>query len=153
MVNRPQVGVSAIAFHESIFPLHDHAQMLIVQQQDLHRQFFAIARRQLLDIHLEAAVAVDIDHQRTGMGGLHAHRGGQPETHGAQPGAGEPMSRLIEFVELSGPHLMLADAHRHVGVAVARQLGQLVDRVLLQDPVVTLRRTSADRIFSTRRTA
>ena len=48
----------------------------LFSKQDLHWQFFAEAGRQLLDIHLKAAVTVDIDHQRIGVSGLNSHRGG-----------------------------------------------------------------------------
>jgi hypothetical protein len=41
MIDRAKVRVSSATGIEPVFPLHDHAQMLIVQQQDFHRQLFA----------------------------------------------------------------------------------------------------------------
>ena len=65
--------MSTIAVHEPIFPLHDHAKMLIVQQHHLDRQVLAVASGQFLDIHLKAAVAVNVDHECIGMSGLDSH--------------------------------------------------------------------------------
>ena len=76
-----------VALHEAVFPLHDHAQVLVVEQQHLHRQLLAEAGGQLLDVHLEAAVAVDVDHEPVGELALRAHRGGQAEAHRAQAAA------------------------------------------------------------------
>ena len=90
MVDRSQVRVGPVAGHEPIFPLDDHAQMLIVQQQHFDRQILAVAGGQFLDIHLKTAVAIDIDDQGVRMGGLGAHRGGQTESHRSQPGTGQP---------------------------------------------------------------
>ena len=76
VVNRSEVSMGPVSAHEPIFPLHDHTEMLVVQQQHLHRQFFAEAGRQFLDIHLKTAIPVDINHQRIGMRRLGAHCGG-----------------------------------------------------------------------------
>ena len=73
--------------------------------------------------------------QRVGMGRLDTHRGGQTEAHGAQSRAGKPASGSVEVVELGGPHLVLSDAHRDERIAIAGQLRQLIDGVLLQDSV------------------
>ena len=74
VVDRAEVRVGPVALHEAVFPLHDHAEVLVVEQQHFHGQVFAEAGGQLLDVHLEAAVAVDIDHEAIGELALHAHR-------------------------------------------------------------------------------
>ena len=48
-----KVGVRAVGFVEAIFPLHDHAQVLVVQYHHLHIQLFNGSRCQLLTIHQE----------------------------------------------------------------------------------------------------
>ncbi len=70
-----------------------------------------------------------------GMGRLRAHRRRQPEAHRSQARTGKPRARVHEFVELGGPHLMLADAdgdNRFFAAGEPRKLG---DRVLLQNAV------------------
>ena len=56
-----EVGVAAIALEEAVLPLHHHAQVLVVQQQHLDRQLLGEAAGQLLHVHQETAVAVDVD--------------------------------------------------------------------------------------------
>ena len=87
----------------------------------------------LLDVHLEAAVAIDIDHEAIGELALHAHRGGQAEAHRAEAAAREERARAVELVELGGPHLVLADADGDHRIAIVRELPQFADGVLLQD--------------------
>ena len=53
---------------EAVLPLHDHAQMLVVEDDHLDRQLLAMERGQLLNVHEEAAVAVDVDDQCVGKG-------------------------------------------------------------------------------------
>ena len=52
-----------VARHEAVFPLHHHAQVLIIQQQHFDGQVLAVTRRKLLNIHQKAAVTIDVDHQ------------------------------------------------------------------------------------------
>ena len=109
--------------------------MLVIQQEHFHWQFFAETRCQLLDVHLETAIAIDIDDQRIGTSGLDAHRGWQSKTHRAQSATGVPSTRLAEFVVLGGPHLVLANANGDVGIHFGRDIAERFDRVLLQNAV------------------
>ena len=145
MVDRAQVGVSAIAGHEPIFPLHDHAQVLVIEQQHFHRQVFAVAGGQFLDVHLEAAVAIDIDDDRVGMSGLSADSRRQSEPHRAQPGTGEPRAWRGEFVVLSDPHLMLPHTRRDDRLPVVCLIPQFRDGMLLQNAIELL--VVVERIF------
>ena len=64
VMNRPEVSMSTIAIHEPIFPLDHHSKMLVVEKHDLDRQVLAVTGRQFLDVHLKAAVAINIDDER-----------------------------------------------------------------------------------------
>ena len=138
VMDGPQVGVSPVTLEEAIFPLHHHAQMLVVQQQHLDRQTLAMAGRQFLDVHLETAIAVDVDYQRIRKGHLGSHRRWQAEAHRAQARAGEPSSGAAELVELGGPHLVLTDAYGNDRIPVLRLSRQFGDGMLLQNPIKRL---------------
>ena len=74
VLDRAEIRVRSVAFHEPVFPLHNHSQMLIVEQQNFDREVFAVASGQFLDVHLETAVAIDVNAKGIGMSGLCAHR-------------------------------------------------------------------------------
>ena len=59
---------------KSIFPLNYHPQVLIVQQQNFHREFFTVQRCEFLDVHLKGSIPVDIDDQGPRMCSLNPHR-------------------------------------------------------------------------------
>ncbi len=80
-VHGAEVSMSAVALVKPVFPLDHHAQVLIIEHDHLDGQLLAIDGCELLDIHQEAAVAVDVDDQGAGEGGLGAHRGRQAVTH------------------------------------------------------------------------
>ena len=122
--------------------------VLVVEEQHFHWQFFAVQCRQLLNVHLEATVAVDVDHQRIRIRGLNTHRCWQTESHRAQARRAEPMARLAEVEELSGPHLMLAHADSHEGIAILRHVRQLANRVLLQNAIEFFGRSGTDTFAS-----
>ena len=124
---------------------------MLFKQQHLDRQFFAVAGGHFLDVHQQAAVAVDVDHQLVGMGRLGAHGGRQAEAHRAQPAAGEPAPRLAELVILGRPHLMLAHADGDDSVAILGQPIQFVDGVLRQDAGESRRCSGTVRRVSRRR--
>ncbi len=88
----------------------------------------------------------------SGMGGLHAHGGGQPVAHGAEPARGEPRPRVLELVVLRGPHLVLAHAGDDHGLA-AGEVGDLLDHVLGLDDVVAPVVAERLGLASTRRSA
>ena len=92
-----------VARVEAVFPLHDHAEMLVVEHDHLDRQLFAVKRGQLLDVHEKTAVAVDVDDQPIGKGGLGAHRGRKAITHRPQPARGDPGARVLEASPLRRP--------------------------------------------------
>mmetsp|Transcript_25362 Transcript_25362/g.80246 ORF Transcript_25362/g.80246 Transcript_25362/m.80246 type:complete len:278 (+) Transcript_25362:1093-1926(+) len=90
-VPAPQVGVRAVGLVEAVLPLHDHAQVLVVEDHDLHVELVHVDRRQLLAVHHEAPVSVDVNYHRLGPPVLavvrrgRAQRGREPEAHGPEP--------------------------------------------------------------------
>ena len=70
------------------------------------------ARRQLLHVHLDRAVAGDADDGLVGAADLRAHRRGQAEAHRPQAAGVDPAARLGEVEVLRRPHLVLADVAR-----------------------------------------
>ncbi|CAH2600075.1 protein of unknown function [Rhodovastum atsumiense] len=136
---RGRVALRVAAAVQQFLPLPHHAHVLVVQDEQLHRQPVLRQRAELLDVHQDAGLAGDIDHQVLGMGDLHAHGGGQAVAHGAQAAAGHPAVRPVELEELGGPHLVLADLGGDVGLApgphrgFAGQFIQALHRVLRLD--------------------
>jgi hypothetical protein len=120
---------------EAILPLHHHPQVLVVEDHNLDWQVLHLDCRQLLHVHDEAAVAVDIDNKSVGAGGDRPQSGGQPKAHGSEPPGGNPSPGLIILVPLGGPHLVLADSGADDGVA-ARELVQGRNGMLGHDEVV-----------------
>ncbi|CAA7626911.1 conserved hypothetical protein [Magnetospirillum sp. UT-4] len=127
-------GIAAAV--DQLLPLADHAHVLVVQDEHLHRQPVLGQGGQLLDVHLDRRFAGDVDDQGAGMGHLHAHGRGQAVAHGAQPARGHPVVGLLEAEMLGRPHLVLADLGADVGIAVLGQLVQALDGVLRLDQLV-----------------
>ncbi len=90
------------------------------------------ARRELLHVHLDRAVAGDADDGLIRAADLRAHRGRQAEAHRAQTARVDPPPRRGEVVVLRRPHLMLADVRADDRVAAGR-LTQRLDHVLRLD--------------------
>jgi len=63
---------------------------------------------------------------------LHAHRRREAKAHGAEPARVDPAPRLVEFVELRRPHLVLADVGSDKGVALGDPV-ELLDHELRLD--------------------
>ena len=118
-------GVAAVALVEVVLPLHHHAEVLVVQDDDLGGNFLDVRRREFLHVHEERAVTVNVDDLLVRARHLGTERGGIAVAHGTQAGAGQELARELIFVILPGPHLMLAHAGGDDGVA----LGQLVEHL------------------------
>ncbi len=122
---------------EQLLPLAHHAQIAVVQVADLDRQAELLAGRQLLDVHLDRGFAGHAGDLRVRVGQLGAHGVGHADAHGAQAAGVEPAARLVEFVILRGPHLVLADIGGDEGVA-AGHFPQFFDYVLRLDDLVRI---------------
>jgi len=112
--------------------------VLVVEQQNFYGEFFAVERRKFLDIHLERAIAVDVDHQCVLVSRLDSHGCWQTEAHGSKAAAAEPSARLTELKKLGSPHLVLTDADGYIGLAIGRQIRQCANRMLLKNSVKVL---------------
>src|SRR5690606_39740208 len=102
-------GIARAVFN--LLPLTHHAQVTVVQAQNLGREAVLLAGGEFLDVHLNRTLARDDGDLRIGVGHLRTHRIGQPYAHGAEATGIQPAARRIELVVLRGPHLVLA----HVG--------------------------------------
>ena len=133
---RRGVALAVAAAMHQLLPLAHHAHVLVVEDEDLHRQPVLADRRHLLDVHQDRRLAGDVDDERVGARHLHAHRRRQAIAHRAEPARGHPVERLLELEELRRPHLVLADLGGDVGVAAAGQRIEPLDRVLRLDHLV-----------------
>ena len=88
-----------------------------------------VRRGQLLNVHEEGAVAVDVDDLLVRARDLCPQGRGIPVAHGAQPRAREKLAGKLELVVLSGPHLMLADSRRDNRVALGQFVQQFYDHL------------------------
>src|SRR6056300_1276934 len=56
VIRRAEVGVTSVRLVEAILPLHNHTQILVVQNEALDWQLFGVKGRELLDVHHERTV-------------------------------------------------------------------------------------------------
>src|SRR5262245_61305463 len=101
VVRVAEVSVAAVAFVEVVLPLHDHAEVLVVEDDRLGGNLLDVRRGQLLDVHQERTVAVDIDHFLVRMGNLDAQRRRIPKAHRAQSGTGDELAGTCTYT--TGP--------------------------------------------------
>src|SRR5215210_5465980 len=115
-----RLGVAAVV--EELLPLANHPEVTVVQDGDLYVQPEVPYRRELLDVHLDAAVA-GYDPQRIfGIGESHPHRRWQREAHRAEAPARDVAVGLGELEELGRPHLVLPDVGDEPQVGAGRGL-------------------------------
>ena len=124
--------LAAHAFVEEVFPLHNHTEVLVIEDDRLGVDLFDLRCGELLDIHHEAAIAVDIDDQFFRKSHLCANRSRQAEAHRAEAERADVGARLTELEELGRPHLVLADARCDDRVAL-RDFVESFNRFLLGD--------------------
>ena len=105
---------------------------MVVQDRHDDGQVVLYCGGQLLHVHLEAAVAGDVDNGAVRAGDLGANGGGKAVAHGAEAARGDEVAGLHEVVKLRGPHLVLAHLSGDDGVA-RRDLINLLADVLRQE--------------------
>ena len=137
-VRRAEVGVAAVGAVEAILPLNDHAEVLVVEHEHLHREVLGVQGGELLDVHHEGAVAVDVNHRLARARGGGADGGGEAETHGTETAGGEPVAGLVEFVMLRRPHLVLPHPRADHRLAL-RHLAEQLHGVLWHDVIGRVR--------------
>ncbi len=125
-------GVAADAVVETIFPLHDHAEVLVVQDHRFGSDFFDFRGGEFLHVHEEGAVAVDVDDLAVWTGYFRAEGGRIAEAHGAESERADEAAGIGVIVELGGPHLVLADAGGDDGFAFG-QFEENANRLLGED--------------------
>src|SRR5579862_4297617 len=130
------VGPVALVFH--VLPLHDHAKVLVVQDDGLGRDVFDVGGGQFLDVHQEGAVAVYVDDLPVGLRDFGADGGGVAEAHGTEARGGYEGARMDEVVMLARPHLVLADACGDDGFAFGHLVQEADDVLRLDDGVGVL---------------
>jgi len=112
----------------------NHAEITVVEDGDLDRQPLLAGGGQLLDVHLDGAVAGDIDDHLVRRRHLGADGRGKAVAHDAQAAGGHEMTRLVEMIELGRPHLVLADLGGDDGVAAGQLMQLLDDELRLDNP-------------------
>src|SRR5262249_16180341 len=127
-------GAEALLVDDAL-PLADHAVAAVVDDHRLHGQPLLEAGGELLAVHGERAVAIDVDHELARIARLHSHGRGQAIAHGAETTSGAPHARVLEAVVLGRPHLVLPHPGDHEGLAVG-EVGDLLDHVLRLDDLV-----------------
>src|SRR5690606_15439683 len=90
-----RLTVAATVLH--VLPLTHHAQRLVVDVDDLHRQPVLQTGGQLLNIHLDGAFTSHTRHSGVRECKLHAHGRRQTEAHGAETTGVDPATRLVEL--------------------------------------------------------
>src|SRR5688500_19016611 len=115
-----RLGVAAVV--EELLPLADHPQVTVVQHGDLYVQPEVSYRGELLDVHLDAAVAGYDPDGVFRIGESHAHRRRQREAHRAEASARDVAVGLGELEELGRPHLVLPHVSDEPQVGACRGL-------------------------------
>ena len=125
-------GIAADAAVEAVLPLHDHTEMLIIENHRFGGDFLDVGGGEFLDVHDERPIAVDIDDLFIGASDFGPECGGVTEAHGAETERADVAAGFVEPIELSRPHLVLA----HAGCDDGLSLGEFVedaDRLLRDD--------------------
>ena len=112
-------GMGAVGLVFQILPLHDHAEMLIVQNDALDGNALGHRSGEFLNVHQYGAVAVDIHDLKIGEGDFAPERGWQAVSHGSKAQAADKTPGFVEVIILGGPHLVLTHAGGHDDVAFA----------------------------------
>ena len=128
------VGVAPVP--EQLLPLADHAQVAVVHDHALDRDVELARGPELLDVHLERAVAGQQHARdvRARDGGTDRRR--QAEAHRPEAAGVDPAPRLGEVEVLRRPHLMLADVGGQDAVPVVGGLVKRLDEELRLDLAV-----------------
>ena len=136
----------AVRFEEPILPLHDHAQVQVIEHKRLCRDALHARAGELLDVHHEGSVAINVNDLLVGTRNLRADRARVAVAHRAEPEAADERARLVEIIELRRPHLVLAHARRDDRLALRHPV-KLLDHVLRLDRVLRVLIVKWERLF------
>ena len=109
--------------------------MLVVQDNHLDINSLGIQCAELLNVHLERTVTVNVDDGFLRARDLGSHCGGEPEAHGAEPPRCQELARIFVFVKLCRPHLMLSHAGNDDCIAMRQFIELLNDELRLRRSV------------------
>jgi len=127
-------SVASVTGEEAIFPLYDHSEVLVIDDDGFGGNIFGDSGGQFLDVHKERAVAVDIDDFAMGAGDFGAEGGRVAVAHGAETCGGEKAAGVVEVVELSCPHLVLTDPRGDDGLSFGKA-AELLNNLLGHDAI------------------
>src|SRR5215217_6137857 len=102
-----RLGVAAVV--EELLPLAHHAEVTVVEDGYLDVETQIPYGGELLQVHLDAAVAGHDPHRLLGVGEGHPHSRRKREAHRPEPTGRDVAVLLGELEELRRPHLVLAD--------------------------------------------
>ena len=111
-------SLSAVRAVEAVFPLGNHAEVLIVQNHGFDGELFDRHRAEFLNVHEHGTVAVNVDDGLVRMRGGHPARGSKTEAHRSRAERGNEGTRLAELEVLRRPHLVLTDTRADNRVAL-----------------------------------
>lgn len=109
-------GVAVAFFVKKLLPDADITQSAVVYQNDYDWKAVAGNGAEFVAVHAERAVTCDMNDAGRRMTDLNSHCGPGAEAHCSQSARSNETARLSKGVELSRPHLMLADLCRDVGI-------------------------------------
>ena len=90
-------------------PLAHHTKHMVVDDHFDERQMIARSRRKFIQVHPETPVSCDVHNLRIRIGDLCADGCAKPVSHGPETSGSQELPRLLIFIELRRPHLMLSD--------------------------------------------
>ena len=129
-----QVNVAVTFLKKDLLPLANHPQSAIIDDGDLDRNAVLHNGGEVVQGHLESAVAHDGDHLSIGKCHLRTHGRRDAIAHRTESAGREPGARAREFPELGAPHLVLAHVDRSDGI-LAGILRERLDHELRLDVV------------------
>ena len=129
--------MAAVAAVEVVLPLHDHTEVLVVEDNGLGGDLLDVGGGEFLNVHQEGTIAIDVDDLFVGATDLGTDGGGESVAHGTEAGGGDELAGMPVFVPLTGPHLVLADAGGDDGVALG-EFVKFLDDHLGEDELLTI---------------
>ena len=102
---------------KEVLPLANHAQVFVVQYQDLYWESMDAGSCQLAERHLKSTISDDCYDRIVGTPKLCANGCGKSEAHSAGAARRKPLAVVSRLVKLSGPHLVLSYVGRNDGAS------------------------------------
>src|SRR5665647_279573 len=94
---------------KELLPLSDHAEIHVVQDNNLYRDLVGCDGTELLDIHLDTSITGNIEDRNIRAGKMRPHCSREPISHSTETPGCNPGTRGVETEVLRSPHLVLTD--------------------------------------------